>query len=385
MAISLKKFRFTKLNDLLLVTFITSIGVALLNPIWSLYFYDLFKNPSLVGVFSSLLSLVALVCFFIFTPIIQKFQEKKIYNLSLLFSIIILLLIALTKNIYVSIFFIIVYVMLMVLRGECFGILFREESQNKSIGKNEGLAYTLSNLGWLMGALFVIPLLNYYKFSTMFLFSAIFTLVALLIFSFYKRTIKKSNDEISLFKTIKEFFKNKILVKGYIASTGMSVWSGFIFVYVPIYIIRNNMDRSYVGIFLFAFVLPYLIEYFIGKKSDLVGNKFFITLGYLIISVCSLIAFFVNNFKISLAFLILSSFGISFISPTRESYFFKSTNKKEEEKYYGVYLTHIEIGLLMGKIIPAVLLLYFSFNYMFLFFAVIMFLFYLYSLKLKDV
>ena len=385
MALSLKRFRFKRLSDLLLVGFITSIGIALLNPVWSLYFYDIFKSTFLVGAFSSLLSVVALICFFLFTPIIQRFQGKKVYLFALIASIFVLLGLSIFKGFYIGVILIVLYVMLMTLRGESFGILFRDEVKDKSIGKSEGLSYTLSSLGWLIGALFVIPLLGYYKFPSIFFFSALFTFLALITFCFYKGRHKNLDGEVNLIKDIKDFFRNKSFLKIYIVSIGDSIWRGLIFVYVPLYIIMNNLDRSYVGIFLFLFIVPYLIEYYVGKKSDRIGNKFFISLGYIVISILALLAFIFNDFKISLIFLALSSFGTCFIQPTRETYFFKLTSKKEEEKYYGIFLTHIEIGLLIGKIIPAVLLLYFSFRSIFLVFSIIMFLFYLYSLRLEDV
>src|SRR3989344_5145315 len=192
MAISLKKFHFTKLSDLLSVGFMGSISIALLNGVWSLYFNDFFKDISLVGYFSTILSVVALIMFFILIPIIERYRENKIYFYALVASALILLFFSINKNFYLFVIFIVIYIIMGVLRAESFGIMVRNESKVKSIGKNEGLNYTLSNLGWVIGSLLIIPLLKIYDFPAVFIFAALFVSFALILFLFYKKKIKKS-------------------------------------------------------------------------------------------------------------------------------------------------------------------------------------------------
>ncbi len=386
MDISIKRFHFNKFSDLLFVEVVTAIGVSMLNPIWSLYFYSFFNNNSLVGFFSSILSSVALVSFFIFTPLIQKYSENKIYFYALLVSIFVLMFIAFNENFYLLIILAVVYVMMSVLRAETFGIMFRNESKTKVLGKNEGLIYTLSNVGWIIGSLFVVVLLTSYNISNVFIFSALFSFLGLVIFLLYRRNQKKEkNYEMNILKNIKDFFKNNNLRNLYLTSFGVSCWLGFIFIYMPLYITENNLSASFVGTFIFIFLLPHLLQYFIGRKSDFIGTKIFINLGYLIMGVFTLLAFIANNINLVLFFLVMASFGVAMILPTKEIHFFKMIKKKEEEKYYGIFLTHIEVGLLLGKLVPALILLKFPFKITFFVLAVIIFIFLLLSLKLKDV
>ncbi len=387
MAISLKeRFRFNKLSNLLFVGVITSIGVSLLNGVWALYFYSFFKSNSLVGFFSSILSVIALLSFFIFNPLIEKYQENKIYFYSVFFSILILILLVINKSFYLLVILVIAYVMFSVLRADTFGIMYRDESKTKALGKNEGLVYSLSNVGWIIGALLLTPLLKVYDLKDMFLFAAIFTTIALIIFIFYKRKIRKPNYvKIDLIKNIKDFFANKELYRLYLSSLGTSFWIGFIFVYIPLYIVQNGFSRSFVGVFLFIFLLPYLTEYFVGKKSDVIGSKIFITLGYLIVGIFTILAYFANQINLVLLFLVLGSFGVAMTSPTREIYFFKTIKRLEEERYYGIFLTHVEVSLLLGKIIPAILLIFTGFKTVFLIMGLIMFVFFIFSLKLKNI
>lgn len=385
MAISLKeRFHFTKLSTLLFVGFITSISASLLTGTWSLYFNSFFNDTILVGYFSSILSVVALIMFFILIPVIEKYQEHKLYKFALIFSIILLLILALNKNFYFFVVLIVIYVMMAVLRAESFGIMVRDESKNKSIGKSEGLSFSLSNLGWVIGALLIVPILKFYNYSNVFIFASFFILIGFVIFLFYKRKIKKANPEFNLLNDIKNFFSNKELKKLYLSSLGLSLWLGFVFIYIPLYIVGNEFDKSFVGIFLFAFLLPFLLQYLVGKKSDLIGSKFFIILGYLIMAVFTVLAFFVQHINYVLLFFVFGAFGASFSELTKEIHFFKSIKKKEEERYYGIFLTHIEAGLLIGKIMPAILLNYINFKEVFLIIGIVMFGFLFYSMKLKD-
>ena len=214
----------------------------------------------------------------------------------------------------------------------------------------------------------------------------LFVSFALILFLFYKKKIKKSKFiRVSLYDDLKNFFKNKELKILYFVSIGMSSWLGFIFVYIPLYIVKNNFDKSFVGVFLFVFLLPFLIQYTIGKKSDLIGSKFFIVLGYLIMSIFTILTFFTNQINNILLLLVLGSFGASFLEVTKEIHFFKTIKKSQEEHYYGIYLTHIEFGLMLGKIIPAVLLTFTGFKIVFLIMGLITFIFFLFSLRLKNI
>ncbi|MEK6835565.1 MAG: MFS transporter, partial [Nanoarchaeota archaeon] len=168
MAISLKRFRFKTISILLFIGLIISISNGLFNTIWALFLDSFLHNESYVGLFSTLISIVALISFVIFIPIIEKYQENKVYIYSLAFSIFILFLYSITKSIYLVFVLALIYIMFGVLRAESFGIMYRNESKTKALGKNEGLVYTLSNLGWLLGPLLGAFLLRIYDIPQIF-------------------------------------------------------------------------------------------------------------------------------------------------------------------------------------------------------------------------
>ena len=386
MVISLKeRFRFRTINILLFVGLITSISNGLFNTIWALYLDGFLHSESSVGLFSTLISFVALVAFIILVHVIEKYQEEKVYFYSLLISIFILFLYAVVNSFTIVIIISLAYIILAVLRAESFGIIFRNESQTRNLGKNEGLIYTLSNIGLILGPLTAALLLKIYNVNRLFIIISLVALVSLFIFSFYKHKSRKYKLNYNLFTGIKYFFKNPDLRNLYISGIGVSIWWGFVFIYVPLHMVRNGLDKSQVGIFFFLAMIPLLFEYFVGKKSDKVGIKSFIVSGYFIISIFALIAFIMNNIYLVLLAIILASFGSAFIDPTRETGFFKLISKKEQERYYGIFLTNVEVGLLLGKFIPALLLIFLPFSYIFILLSFIMFISGLISLNLKNI
>ena len=114
-------------------------------------------------------------------------------------------------------------------------------------------------------------------------------------------------------------------------------------------------------------------------------KKFFLW-GFLFVSIISLSAFFVGNPYIILGLMALGSIGMAMLEPTTESYFFDIfRSRKQSDKFYGPYNTSAEVGLVLGKFSPAILLLFLPFKYIFLVFAGFMFLFFLVSTKSRNI
>ena len=73
------------------------------------------------------------------------------------------------------------------------------------------------------------------------------------------------------------------------------------------------------------------------------------------------------------------------LEPTSAAYFFKITSKEEEQRFYGPYNTRFDVAGIIGKFIPAVLLLFIPFKYVFIIFAAAMFLLFIICSNMKEV
>jgi MFS-type transporter involved in bile tolerance (Atg22 family) len=70
---------------------------------------------------------------------------------------------------------------------------------------------------------------------------------------------------------------------------------------------------------------------------------------------------------------------------TTEAYLLDILKKGEEEAYYPIYNTALDFGSLLGKLFPAIILLFFQFRVIFLVYALGMLLLSILSLTIKEV
>lgn len=257
-----------------------------------------------------------------------------------------------------------------VLKNNSFNILYRDNSKNIDISKNEGIYYSLLNLAW-----FLAPLITgffFVKYSThnMFLLSDFFILIGLILYLFLdvKETPHKTNSKPLIFKNIKEFFKRDLYKIAYFTSCGSAIINSFTYTFMAIILLESGLDKSYLGIFLGFIALPLILfEYKSGKIIEKLGFKNTFGIGYLIIIFFLLIVFFVTDVYLKMVFYLLAFIGTAFIEPTRESYFFTHTSKDDEEKFYSIFKTNSFFGLIITKIVFSIFFIFIKdSNYAFL-------------------
>jgi MFS family permease len=385
------KYKTRKISIITEFTFIRlilSFASASFSAIWSLYLKNIGLTDSNIGFLAALLIFISLIISLFGTTFLEKIGEYEIFIISLLMLIASYIGFAFLKNIYFIIILAIISATFTVLRKESFSILFRNESNDNDLNKNEGFLIALTNAGWIFGPLLAGFVLAKYGFNNIFFLMGGFVTISLLIF--LSLNIKKSKKEYqqidgNIIKNIKDYFKNKKLIMPYLMTAGMTAWWGFIYVYMPIFIIENGYGAEIVGIFLAAVVIPLVIlEYQIGKLSQEYGFKIFFIIGFLLLSIIAFSLYFITNMNHILTLLILASIPAAFIEPINESFFYKNTKKDQEEKYYPVYFTAYNIGGFIVKISIAIILLFLSRNYAYLTLSGLMLIFMLISLKIKN-
>ena len=225
--------------------------------------------------------------------------------------------------------------------------------------------------------------------TIVFVCASLFIIVAFFIFKIAHientNIIKKPNKKI--WKNFTDFFKQKDRILAYILGGGVYLWFSFIYLFVPLHIIRSGLPESYVGYFLFAVAIPFILfEYYFAKKASNFGFKKIFKLGFLLIAFCSLLCFFLNNLYIILGILVLASIGIAMIEPTAEAYFFDILQTKREElRFYSPYTTTVDISYLIGRVFSTIVLFFLPFKFLFLLFAAFMFTLFLVSSRMRNV
>lgn len=378
----------TRMGKLGIISLISSFSSALVITIWAIYMDSFLKSVSAVGFFSAFLTFIGITSYFILIPFVETTGKSKIFSTSLVVFGIGYIVFALTKSFW---FFFIVSVIITIfgtLRLTSFGLIIRDSSSKKSLSKNEGIRFTFINLSYIIGPIIAGYVSEKFGISIIFLLAALFLFISLILIKTEKivDNTKQRRSHKNIIKNSIEFFTDKKRLLAYFIGGGVSFWWILIYLFIPLYMIRNGLSKVWVGYFLFLIPIPLIfLEYYFSKIAQKHGVKTLFKLGFLIPALISLVAYFISDIFILLTLLILASVGMAMLEPTTETYFFNISTKKDEQRFYGPYNTRIEVAGLIGKFLPALILLYFPLKSIFLFFSLAMFVFFLASFKVENV
>ena len=374
-------------SQLIFITLIVSIGLGMFDTIISLYLLSVFKNDATVGLVSGILTFVVFVSFLVLTQIFSRYQITKVWLYSTLLLFLGFILLYFSTTIFLAMAVLVILHIALALQMNATPILLVSSVSLDTIGRTEGIYYTFKNLGWVIGPLLAGYILFKYNIITNFLWIALFIFLGWVLFLYFEIKAFEENKkpEITIKhvnQNIKLFFSNKINIKAYLLRGGLSFYFAFIYIFVPLYIVKT-LPMYIVGVYLFLLGIPLLLtEIQVGKLIDVVNVKYLFFYGFLIMSLSLIIAYFINNIYFVLAFVVFSVMGASLVEPTIDAYYFKITDKLDSEKSYGIYRTSDSLFSLFCRLSGAALFLFFSVKSMFLFAGIILFLGVLLSRKL---
>lgn len=376
------------MGRLAVIRLVSAIAAAMVATVWALYLDSFFDSIVKVGFFSAALTLFSFLGYFLFVPLVERKDKGKIFSFSLIIFGVTYFLFALSPKFYFFVILAFIATIIDTLQVMSFGIMVRDKSSKKLLSQNEGLIYVFANVAWLIGPLIAGMIASRYNISIIFFLGGIFMLIAFFLFRFtrIKDSTQVSKVHLNPFKTFFEFFKNRDRVFAYILSGGVNLWFSLIYVFMPLYIIRNGLSELWIGYFLAAAVAPLILfEFYFSKLAGKIGFKKTFKIGFLIVSLLTVLCFFVTNIFIILILLVLANIGIAMIEPTTEAYFFDVVNRKDTLRFYGPYNTTIDVNKFVVKIAASLLLIFLPFKFIFLLFGGFMFVFFLVCFKMRDV
>ena len=379
---------FTGIGKLSIIAFLVAISSSLVDTIWAVYIDSFVHSEAIVGLISAGLTLVAFFSFFFFTPIIEKNSKSKIFSYSLLMFGITYALFAINSNFYFFVILAFIMTILYTLKITSFGIIIKDKSPNKVLSRNEGIRYTFMNLAWVIGPLIAGYVSDKYGISKVFVLGSLFAFLSLLFFkvSSIRDLNVKKKVETKVWKNFKEFFVNKDRRTAYVLGGGIALWWSFIYLFIPLEIIRHGLSNMWIGYFLFGVAIPLIfLEYYFSKLAGKIGSKKMFKLGFLIISVFSFACFFASNIYVIMLLLILASLGAAMLEPTVEAYFFDVVRDDKECRFYGPYNTSLDVYHFIGRFSSALVLFILPFKFLFLLFGIYMFALFLYAFKARNV
>lgn len=376
-----------KIYIITFVGLLTGLGISFIDTIWALYINSFVHSAFLVGLVSALITFISFISYFFVVPLVEKNDRVKLYSVSLLVAVLSYLLFSIFSSFILLILIIIPIAFFRSLRITSFGIIVKDYSGRKNLAKNEGFLYTIENIAWVVGPLIAGYLLNSYGFSLVFFITSIIILSSFFVVRFFKMRdseIKKKIDG-KLLRNFIAFFKNKNRVFAYLLSGGVSVWWSLIYIFIPVYIVENGFSVLIVGYFLFATQTPLILtEYRLSVLASKKGFKKLFRYGYFIVTIASLICFFVSNIYFLLGVLVLASFGMAMLEPTTESYFFDVLKGRQHLRFYGPFNTADTALSSIAKVSASALLFFLPFEYIFILFSLFMFFYFVLTFFIKD-
>lgn len=269
-------------------------------------------------------------------------------------------------------------------------IFIEDFSKKKNIGKLRGAYLMIINLAWIVAQTFSGSIIYKSSFRGVYLFSASFMLLCIIVFSVFLRDFKDPKYiKVPILKTIKTFKKNKNLSKIYAINLILKFFFAWMVIYTPIYLNEHlYFNWSEIGLMFTIMLIPFvLVDYPLGRLSDKIGEKKILSLGFVITAVFTCIIPFISQPEVWLWAIILfgTRVGAAMIEVMSESYFFKAVTDRNADEisfFRNTYPLSYIIGPLIA--IPFLLIVP-EFKYIFLVLVGILLIGLSISLRLKDV
>jgi MFS family permease len=386
--ILLKKYIHEKTNDLIIIRMFLAFGVSIFIAVPALFLKSHGFSDSYIGLIMGGVSLISLIISITSTIILEKINEYKIFLFSIFIPLALLSTLVFYPSIYIFILFLIVSAIFRTLRQNSFSIIFKDTAKNETYTQKQGLAYSLTNIGWFVGPFIGGLVLDNFGFVETFGLSAIFFFIALtisLMTSIRLKNKSRKTIDSNIIKNIKFYFKQKELIYSYFLAFSSSIWYVLIFTFMPLFLIGAGLSVVWVGIFIAATQLPLIfIQFKLNWFVKNIGMRKIMIYSFFYLMLVSLILFFYSEVYFAMIILMTTSFAIAFIEPLKEIYFFKNVTALEEEKTYPIFHTSFSTGEIFGKLLFAGVLLILPNSFLYLTMSLLMGLTMLMTFKLKN-
>jgi MFS family permease len=350
--------------------FFFSVPMALMIYINS-SFLSSFISKELVGLTFAFGSIFSILALFAASRIFRKIGGYKFLLLVVAFDALSILACAISNNPWIISIAFIVGFALNTLIVFSLDELLKIFSKDSAIGRIRGIYLAVCHLAFILAQLASGTILGYFSFKEIY-FIAFIVMALFFVFSFFrlKEIPDPKYDNMKTLQYLKEFFKNRNLLRAYIINFLLQFFYCWMVIYTPIYL-YNNIGFSWkeIGIIFAIMLLPFiLIPFHIGKYGDKVGERKMLMFGFTIVALSTLLLFFIESHIVWLWALLLfaTRVGAATIEVMSDAYFFKHI-KPESEEFVGVYRSVMPVAYIIGPLIASMFFIFTpSFNFIYL-------------------
>lgn len=374
-------------RGMLLVSLMRAISFALLSPVIALALKEYLGTDAAVSRIMMLAYCIAIFSTIVGSWIFTKIGRRTGMIFSLAAYIVFLLSFAASSHIAILISSLILYTFMFSLLQLGISQYIDHLSTKRNLATHFGENGTLVNLGWILGPALGGLLASTYSYRAVFVLSALVVFVSLILFIFFEPKDshpKKKNRVERAHIHARAFFKNPFFRKVYLLGLGINIVYGAL-ILGPLFFQELGASVQQIGLYFALMAIPWIVlEFPIGALADKKKNEpTLFLLSYLIITI-AIFGFGQSNLPtLAAVFLIGIAIGTSLLETTIFSYYYRYV-PESEEKMTGVFLTHPNVGIFIGTLLPSILLSFMSLGTFFSLLALILLLFVGIAMRFKK-
>ncbi len=308
--------------------FIFGLSISLLTYITSSYFKEVVKSDN-VSIFYIISFSLVLIALFNLNKLIEGFGRARTLMVLLFVQIGVLFGLQFVDISLVGATLLMLYMLLFSVIWVVFDIVLEAYSTDAKTGHIRGMFLSVWNLGFLIGPIISVYILQNYGFNGIFLATMILYVVMFLTIFMALNDItghvKKQN--LSIAQTIKKFKSNTNLVNVYWLSFTLRFFYAVLTIYMPIYLRDIGLSWTEIGFIFTVMLIPFiLIEYPAGVLADKkYGEKEMLFSGLIIMIISVVVMFFVDKPSVAIWMWVLfaSRIGAALLESMQDSYFYK--------------------------------------------------------------
>ena len=342
-------------HELVSTRMLFTLGIAATTVGVPLYLISLGMADSEIGIFIGITAFLIAIASLFMPPILERFNQYRLLIISSVLTGLSYVLFGYTKNTALAMTLVFITNLCITININSLSILFKDSTRSKQeFTRDTGLMGSLVNFSWFIGPLLGGLVLNYAGVNGLFILSGSLCIIsAIYLFILPIKTVVKKRAELDI--SIKEnlhFYLSKPSLKiAYIQRMGITIWWGFIWTFMPIFMARNGYSVASIGLFISLSQLPlFLLEFKTVGIVAKVGYRAVFVTSYALLAILCLVSFLTGNFALVMVALFVGSLSLSFIEPISELFFFDQVTRLEEEKTYPIFGTSSLVGSTLARV-----------------------------------
>ncbi len=300
------KFRKNILFSVYLLSFLFSLQAALPDYINSSYLGTL-MSQKLFSLIYAVAAVLAIGGFLLLPKILRRFGNYNVAIFLLIIELTALLGLGTFKNAITVSLFMTSSLITLTFLSFSFDIFLEGYSADASTGKTRGIYLTCVNLAWALAPALagLILTASHYHYQQIYFSAFILLLPVLLILSIFLRNFKDSPYQVTHpFKTIAQVWQNRDIRNIFMSVFLLQFFYCWMTIYTPVYL--NTVwafSWGQIGFIFSIMLLPFIfVQFPAGKLADSrLGEKEMLFVGFLLMSLATIVIFLINNGNESLA------------------------------------------------------------------------------------